>query len=108
MSDKLRDSVNQALAQLNARDSRRFEYAIFSPEEREKHFESSESSTSSLKDAFDLVLLLEAAQLVWHLKSLFCYRGLLQDDKMKSLSTEPLTSRQEVFLTIAKGTYFPE
>jgi hypothetical protein len=103
MSDKFDDSVNEAFSQHSATEHGLFEYNPVSPEENALIESSSDSTTSSLMDVPDLVLLLESAQLIWHLQSLFCYRGLLQDDKKKSLLSEPLASQQEVVLTIGTG-----
>ena len=61
-------------------------------------------SSSSPTDVFGLVLLLGAVQEIWQLKSLFCYRGLWQDDRKRNLLIESQTTRQEVVLTIATGT----
>jgi hypothetical protein len=64
----------------------------------------SSTSTSSSKNNFGLVLLLGGVQPIWQLNSLFCYRGLWQDDRNKTLPANSLTSRQNVVLTIATGT----
>ena len=64
------------------------------------------SRLSSPTDVFGLVLLLGAVREIWQLNSLFCYRGLWQDDRKRDLRTEPQASRQEVVLTIATGTIF--
>jgi hypothetical protein len=66
-----------------------------------------ESRLSSPTDVFGFVLLLGAVQEIWQLNSLFCYRGLWQDDRKRNLRTEPQAPRQEVVLTIATGTIFP-
>jgi len=65
-----------------------------------------ESRLSSPTDVFGLVLLLGGVQEIWQLKSLFCYRGLWQDDRKRNPLTEAQASRQEVILTIATGTIF--
>jgi hypothetical protein len=60
-------------------------------------------SSSSPTDVFGLVLLLGAVQEIWQVKSLFCYRGLWQDDRRRNIRTESHRVRQAVVLTIATG-----
>ena len=70
------------------------------------HNEPSTSSVASMTpptDPFGLVLLLGSVQAVWHLKSLFCYRGSWHDERATELSTEPCARRREVVLTLATG-----
>jgi hypothetical protein len=47
-------------------------------------------------DVFGLVLILGSVQPIWHLRSLFSYRGIWQDDKRMT--------QQNVVLTIATGS----
>jgi len=59
----------------------------------------------STPDAFGLVLSLGAVQPIWQLPSLFCYRGLWQDDRAKTF--QPLSSPSlglEVIITVATGS----
>ena len=102
-------SPNEQLARVPGTRSGRFVYTPI-PSEQIVPLETpsgEESRLSSPTDVFGLVLLLGAVQEIWQLNSLFCYRGLWQDDRKRSLRTEPQASRQEVVLTIATGTIFP-
>lgn len=102
-------STNQQLASVPGIRSGRFGYTPI-PSEQMVPLETpsgDESRLSSPTDVFGLVLLLGAVQEIWQLNSLFCYRGLWQDDRKRNLLTEPQASRQEVVLTIATGTILP-
>ena len=100
---------NEQGAKLPVKESGRFGYTpipseFMGPPETP----SGEDSRSSFSptDVFGLVLLLGAVQEIWQLKSLFCYRGLWQDDRRRNILAESQTVRQAVVLTIATGSLF--
>ena len=103
MANKREEVTHKKLSYSSSKEFGRFGYAPI-PSEQNPLESSSESSTSSPRDVFGLVLLLGGVQPIWQLNSLFCYRGLWQDDRNKTLSVSASTSHQYVVLTIATGT----
>ena len=102
MTDKI-ELTRDSLPQVALTESGHFGYTPI-PSEVGAPFESrSDSSTSSPKDAYGLVLLLSSVEPVWQLNSLFCYRALWHDDRENALSSDQSSSNQEVILTVATG-----
>ena len=103
MTNKPNELIYDMLSQVSLGESGRFGHTPIPSEENLPLESSSESSRSSPKDVFGLVLLLGGVQPIWQLKSIFCYRGLWQDDRKKSLTVNSSTCHQNVVLTIATG-----
>jgi hypothetical protein len=104
MTDKPEELTPEKLSKSSLKELGRFGYTPIPSEQNVPLASPSDSSTSSPKDVFGLVLLLGGVQPIWQLNSLFCYRGLWQDDRNKTLPVDATISRQNVVLTIATGT----
>ena len=103
MTNKPNELTQMGLSQPSLRQTGRFGHTPIPSEQNFSLESSSDSLTSSPKDVFGLVLLLGAVQPIWQLQSIFCYRGLWQDDRKKSLTVNSSTCHQNVVLTIATG-----
>jgi hypothetical protein len=99
MTDKAQMLTDEPLLPSGKQKSQRFRYKRLPSEQNMSLDSLPESENSSPTDVFDLVFSLDASRLIWQLKSLFCYRGLWQDDRKTAQSLEP----SEVILTVATG-----
>ena len=103
MTEKATDLANEKPSEAALKDFGRFGYSPIPSEQNVSLNSSPDGSTTSPEDVFGLVLLLGAVQPIWQLRSLFCYRGLWQDECEKGSTVDPLATRQDVVLTVATG-----